>query len=319
MRDRGAEADDAAVDEDRREDEHVGDVLAALERVVVDQEVAFLERLDRMAPEAGAQGLADRAQLHRDQLGLRHGVAVAVHQAGRAVARLAQDGRVGRADQLHAHLAGAGDQRLADDGVVDRAQRSSCRSPQDQIVRRRRGSPSSRAAPRSSRCSPRSPAGPSIFWPGFSASAVWRAQSIQPSPWKMRVLFGRAAASVSRSSCGAAPIGRVAPTRERHDLDRPVERGAMHEGAVMGVGEQLGEIGRVERGEPVGRDLDADLEGLADEAHVERVGVDQLARQLHVGELRGEPLRASRRRSLPASLAAASSSFILRVTASNLV
>ena len=55
VRHRGAEADDAAVDEDRREDEDVGDVLAALERVVVDQEVAFLERVDGMALEAGAQ------------------------------------------------------------------------------------------------------------------------------------------------------------------------------------------------------------------------------------------------------------------------
>ena len=119
VRDPGAEADDPAGDEDRREDEDVGDVLAALERVVVDQEVAFLERLDRMAPQAGAQRLADRAELHGDQLGLGHGVAVAVHQAGRAVARLAQDGRIGGADQLHAHLAGAGDQRLADDGIVE--------------------------------------------------------------------------------------------------------------------------------------------------------------------------------------------------------
>ena len=122
MRDRGAEADHAAGDEDRREDEHVGDVLAALERVVVDQEVALLQRLDRVALQAGAQGLADRPELHRDELGLRHRVAVPVHQAGRAVARLAQDGRIGRADQLHAHLARRRDQRLADDGLVDRAE-----------------------------------------------------------------------------------------------------------------------------------------------------------------------------------------------------
>jgi hypothetical protein len=45
MRDRRAEAHDAAADEDRREDEHVRDVLAALERVVVDQEVALFQRL----------------------------------------------------------------------------------------------------------------------------------------------------------------------------------------------------------------------------------------------------------------------------------
>jgi len=49
MRHRGAEADDPAADEDRREDEDVGDVLPALERVVVDQEVAFPEGLDGMA------------------------------------------------------------------------------------------------------------------------------------------------------------------------------------------------------------------------------------------------------------------------------
>ena len=122
VRHRGAEADDPAGDEDRREDEDVRDVLSALERVVVDQEVAFLQRLDRMALQAGAQGLADRAKLHGNELGLRHRVAVAVHQAGRAVARLAQDGRIGRADQLDAHLARRGDQRLADDGIVDWAQ-----------------------------------------------------------------------------------------------------------------------------------------------------------------------------------------------------
>ena len=122
MRHRGAEAHDPAGDEDRREDEHVGNVLAALERVVVDQEVAFLQRLDRMAFQAGAQRLADRAELHGNELGLGHRVAVAVHQAGRAVARLAQDGRVGRADQLYAHLARRGDQRLADHGIVDGTQ-----------------------------------------------------------------------------------------------------------------------------------------------------------------------------------------------------
>ncbi len=119
VRHRRAEAHDPAADEDRREDEDVGDVLAAFERIVVDQEVAFPERIDRMALQAGAQGFADGTQLHGDQLGLGDGVAVAVHQARRAIARFAQDGGVGGADQLHAHLAGAGDQRLADDGIVD--------------------------------------------------------------------------------------------------------------------------------------------------------------------------------------------------------
>jgi hypothetical protein len=122
MRHRGAEPDDPAADKDRREDEHVRNVLAALERVVVDQEIAFFKRLDRMAFQAGAQGLADRAQLHGNELRLGHRVAVAVHQAGRTVARLAQDGRVGRADQFYAHLARRGDQRLADHGIIDGTQ-----------------------------------------------------------------------------------------------------------------------------------------------------------------------------------------------------
>ena len=95
VRHRGAEADDAALHEDRREDEDVGDMLAALEGVVVDEEVAFLQRIDGMTPQAGAQRLADRPELHGNQLGLRHRVAVAIHQARGAVACLAQDGRVG--------------------------------------------------------------------------------------------------------------------------------------------------------------------------------------------------------------------------------
>ena len=77
---------------------------------------------------------------------------------------------------------------------------------------------------------------------------------------------------------------------ERHDLDRAVERGTVHEGAVVGVGEQARQIGRVERIETLGRDLDTDLEGLSYEAHVERVRVVEFARQLHVGELRGQPV-----------------------------
>ena len=34
--------------------------------------------------------------------------------------------------------------------------------------------------------------------------------------------------------------GKRGADPQGHDLDRPVERGAVHEGAVMGVGEQFG-------------------------------------------------------------------------------
>ena len=122
VRHRGTEAHDPSADEDRREDEDIGDVLAALKGVVVDQKIAFLQRFDRMAFQTGAQGLADRAELHGNELGLRDGVSVAVHESRRAVACFAQDGRIGRADELDAHLAGRSDQCLADHGVVDGAE-----------------------------------------------------------------------------------------------------------------------------------------------------------------------------------------------------
>ena len=195
-----------------------------------------------MAPEAGAQGLADRPELHRDQLGLRHRVAVAVHQAGRAVARLAQDGRVGRADQLHAHLARRGDQRLADHGVVDRAETVVMPLSAGSDCPTHRGSPSSRAAPRSSRYSLRSRPDRRSSGPAVSASAAWRAQSIQAVAVEDARLLRRARSSVSRSSLRRGADRQGGADAQGHDLDRPVERGAMHEGAVMGIGEQLGDI-----------------------------------------------------------------------------
>ncbi len=113
-------------------------------------------------------------------------------------------------------------------------------------------------------------AGPTIFWPvverlGGVPGAVEPGLAVED----LRLL-GR-----TRRQLLAVELGRTADRQGRadaqgHDLDRPVERGAMHEGAMVGVGKQFGEIGRIERPKPVGRNLDADLEGLADEAHVER-------------------------------------------------
>ena len=58
VRHRGAEADDPAGDEDRREDEHVGDVLAAPNGSLLMQEVAWLSVSTGWRLQAGAQGLA---------------------------------------------------------------------------------------------------------------------------------------------------------------------------------------------------------------------------------------------------------------------
>jgi hypothetical protein len=108
---------------DRVEQEHVLQVLAAGIGVVDGEEVTRLQRLHWIERPKGLEDVTDRAELHRDQLSLRHRVAVRVQQRGRPVARFPQDGRIGGAHQLHAHLARRRDQRLADDGVVDRIKR----------------------------------------------------------------------------------------------------------------------------------------------------------------------------------------------------
>ena len=92
-------------------------------------------------------------------------------------------------------------------------------------------------------------AGPSIVWPGDQrfggvASALDPGLAVEDA----RALRGaRAPPFRGRAGRGADRQGRADP--QGHDLDRPVERGAVHEGAVMGVGEQPGEIRGVERGE----------------------------------------------------------------------
>src|SRR5262249_2603355 len=93
MRYGGAEPDDAALDEDRGEQEDLRYVLAALERMVVEIEVPFGQVIDREEVGTGPERGPDRSELHRDQLGLAHHVALAIEEGRRAVTGLADHGR----------------------------------------------------------------------------------------------------------------------------------------------------------------------------------------------------------------------------------
>ena len=118
--DRAGEGDELALDEDRRINEHVLQVLPARVRIVGDIEVTVLKALHRINGSAGAKDLGHRAELHRNELGLRHDVAVAIEERGRCIRRLADDRRIGGANELDSHLARGGDEALADDGVINR-------------------------------------------------------------------------------------------------------------------------------------------------------------------------------------------------------
>ena len=78
MRDGRAEPDQVALEKYRREQEDVRQVLAAMEGVVVDVEVAFFERFRRKQRCAGLEGRADRSELHRNEFGLGDDIAVPV-------------------------------------------------------------------------------------------------------------------------------------------------------------------------------------------------------------------------------------------------
>ena len=104
----GGEADRlAAVGEHGGDDGDVREVRAAGEGVVEDPGVA--RRL--VLVEYGRHGGGHRSQMHRDVLGLHHQLALGVEEGSGGVAALLDVGRVGRADEHHAHLVAGGAQR----------------------------------------------------------------------------------------------------------------------------------------------------------------------------------------------------------------
>ena len=93
--------------------------MAALEGIIVDVKVPFFELIDGDSLGASGEGRAHRAELHRDQFRLGDDIAVPVQERRRAVARLAHDRRIGRADEFCTHFARRRAERLADHGVID--------------------------------------------------------------------------------------------------------------------------------------------------------------------------------------------------------
>ena len=83
----------------------LGDVRAASIRVVVQDDVAGLERVDAELLERPADDEEARGDLRRTELGLADHVAAPVEEDAREVQPLVEDRREGRARHRHAHLA----------------------------------------------------------------------------------------------------------------------------------------------------------------------------------------------------------------------
>ena len=222
------EGDDAAVDEDRREDEDVLQMLAAAVGVVVDVEIAGPKLAGWALVHAGPENLRHRAQMHGDQLGLGNDIAQRVEQRGGCVLRLAYDIRIGRADELGAHLASNRDQGLGDNGIVDgvERQRSSVARTAASVVRSgmvtaapgwccrcRRAGPSTRRADRGSRLDPRSAPGPRGACPGerLAGQQVRIPPGLSVKDWIGR---GGVPAGFAWASSGSFSSGAVTPSRK---------------------------------------------------------------------------------------------------------
>jgi hypothetical protein len=123
MGDRRGEPDHGAVLKDRMKQEHVLQMLTTGIRIVDREEIALLQRFDRIKLGTRLEDMPDGPKLHRDQFCLSNGIAERIQQRGGPVLGLPQHSGIGRSHQLRAHLPGRGDQRLADDRIIDRVER----------------------------------------------------------------------------------------------------------------------------------------------------------------------------------------------------
>ena len=115
VRDVGHEAEQRAAREDRAHQVDVGQVRAAARvGIVGDEDVARGQCLDRIAREDLADDAQQRAEVHRDVLGLGDDLAVGVEDRGRAVLALLDVGGIGGLDQRGAHLFRDGEEGRAD-------------------------------------------------------------------------------------------------------------------------------------------------------------------------------------------------------------
>ncbi len=107
--------DELTVPEDRPGDGDVRQMRAAVERVVVDEDVAVVHVVAEELRD-GAQGEGRRPADDGNVVGLREQPAVGAEERGREVAGFHEDGRAGRAQHRLAHLAGDAVQGAADHG-----------------------------------------------------------------------------------------------------------------------------------------------------------------------------------------------------------
>ena len=113
VRDRAAEPEQLADDEDRRDHGDVGRVrAAALIGMIDDEGVAFRDGVAERFDHGGGAG-RKRADVQRQHDVLRHHLALGVHERAGGVLRLAHDGRKAGAEQRVLHLLhDAGEARL---------------------------------------------------------------------------------------------------------------------------------------------------------------------------------------------------------------
>ena len=114
VRGRHGPSDQRLLEVNRLDDEDVLEMHAPVEGVVHDEDVA---RLDAVAvvPEQRLHGGRDRAEVERNAHRLGHGLAPRVTEGGREVHAVADDGRMGGADDRRRHLVGDRLERVGDD------------------------------------------------------------------------------------------------------------------------------------------------------------------------------------------------------------
>ena len=117
--DRGGEREPPAVVVERLEQEDVGQVHAALEGVVHDEDVARPDVLPELRDHRSERG-RDRAEMARQRQALRHELAVRVAERRRVVHVVLEHARVGRAEHGERHLVGDREDRVAEQLEGDR-------------------------------------------------------------------------------------------------------------------------------------------------------------------------------------------------------
>ena len=109
------EGEEAALEEDRPDRLHVGQMVAADLGQVEEPDVARLQALGRHAFEELLHGEAHDAEMDRDVAALGDQVALVVGEGRRQVSGLAQQRRAGRAHDHERHLLRRGRQCMSDD------------------------------------------------------------------------------------------------------------------------------------------------------------------------------------------------------------